>query len=115
MESLARSADSFRRVADEPWAFATLTSAFAAPGGASTLSSVQSLLTSGRMSGSRFDSSGVGSQVRPSGGPNRAHDFKSLAIAEVVNLASHDGKAARGGVVNALKPNDSSILPLFSS
>ena len=57
-------------------------------GGASAVRTVQSLPTSGRTSGNRLRSASVGSQVRPSGGPNRAQVFSSRAIAVVVNLAS---------------------------
>src|SRR4029079_12698989 len=80
-----------------------------------TCTSAQSLATSGLISLSFRVSSGVASHVRPSGGPNSAQLFNSLAIAVIVNLASHERNPATGGVVNASKPNATPILPLFAS
>ena len=57
------------------------------------------MLTSGWTSGYFLRSSGVGSQVRPSGGPNSAHVLSCLAIAVVVYLASSECDAASGAVV----------------
>src|SRR5579864_218451 len=68
--------------------------------GAVVPSTVQSLLTSASTSGYFFRSAGVGSQVRPRGGPNSAQLSRFSAMREVVNLASHDGKAASGGSEN---------------
>ena len=42
--------------------------------------------------------------MRPRGGPKIAQLFISFAKAAVVNLASHDGNADSGGVVNASTP-----------
>ena len=61
-----------------------------------------------------FRSPSVGSQVRPIGGPNRAQVLSSLAIDDVVNLASSECEAESGGVVNALKPKSALIFPLCS-
>ena len=72
---------------------------------------VQSCATSGWIDGCCSRSLSEGSQVRPSGGPNRAQLFKSRAIAAVVNLASQDGNPTSGGVEKASKPNASPICP----
>src|SRR5262249_19685588 len=83
--------------------------------GALPLSIVQSLLTSGRMSGVLVRSSSDGCQVGPRGGPNSAQLFRSFARAEVVNLASQEGRAAIGADMKTSKPQSAVILPLCFS
>src|SRR5262249_6128269 len=83
--------------------------------GGSPPRTVQGLLTRGRISGNVDRCSKVGCQVRPSGGPNSAQHCKRLAISVVVNLASTEAKAASGGVVKAILPNSTSILPWYLS
>ena len=80
---------------------------------ASTEIRVQSLLTSCCNPGQCSRSSSVGVQARPSGGPNKAQLFNSLASLVVVNLASHEGKPASGGGRESLEAEISGQLPLL--
>ena len=63
----------------------------------------------------RWRSASVGSQVWPSGGPNFAQVLSSRAIAVVVNFASSECEAARGGVVKARNPKSTSIALFLRS
>src|SRR5262249_61232332 len=65
----------------------------------------------GRISGESRRSSSVGCQTLPRGGAKIATDFSSFAKSVVVNLASSDGCAQIGGVVNASLANSGPILP----
>ena len=78
---------------------------------ASTEIRVQSLLTSCCNPGQCSRSSSVGVQVRPSGGPNKAQHFNSLASSVVVNLASSEGKPASGAVVKPRSRNQRRSCP----